>query len=106
VAIYRDRLDTLPAGVGPEAASAARDTLGGAVAAAAELPADTAAALLALANEAFVTGMRVSTGIGVVVAAALVVLAAVGLHTPKQTAADGEAAPEVPLDPALAVVAD
>lgn len=83
VAIYRDKLDTLPAGVTPDAAAAARDTLGGAVAAAADLPADTALALLNLANEAFVTGMRVSTGIGVVIAAALVGLAAVGLHTPK-----------------------
>ncbi|MGQ0844205.1 MAG: MFS transporter [Sporichthyaceae bacterium] len=107
VAIYRDRLDTLPAGVTPEAASAARDTLGGAVAAAADLPADTAAALLNLANEAFVTGMRVSTGIGVVVAAGLVVLAAIGLHTPKVVAEpDGEPGPDRPLDPALAVAAD
>ena len=88
VAIYRDKLDTLPAGVTPEAAAAARDTLGGAVSAAADLPTDTALALLNLANEAFVTGMRVSTGIGVVVTAALVGLAAVGLHTPKQSASE------------------
>ncbi len=108
VAIYRDKLDVLPAGVTPEAASAARDTLGGAVAAAADLPADTGMALLNLANEAFVTGMRVSTGIGVVVAAALVALAAVGLHTPKirpeaQPEADGTGVEPREPSPAAAV---
>ncbi|MGQ0466252.1 MAG: MFS transporter [Sporichthyaceae bacterium] len=95
VAIYRDRLYNLPAGVTPEAAAAARDTLGGAVSAASDLPADTAVALLNLANEAFVAGMRVSTGIGVAVAAALVVVAAVGLHPPKPAPA-AEQLPDLP----------
>ncbi len=80
VAIYRNGLDELPAGVTPAAADAARDTLGGAVAAAGDLPADVGSALLDLANVAFVDGMRVSTGIAAGLAFALTVVAWAGLR--------------------------
>ncbi|MGQ0629831.1 MAG: MFS transporter [Sporichthyaceae bacterium] len=80
VAIYRNGLDSLPAGVTPEAAADTRDTLGGAVAAAAELPGDVALALLEVANIAFVDGMRVSTAIAAALAFGLAILAVVGLR--------------------------
>jgi MFS transporter, DHA2 family, multidrug resistance protein len=80
VAIYRSELaDRLPAAVPPEAAAAARDTLGSAAEVAAQLPAELGAAVLAVAREAFVAGMQLSSaiaaGIGIVLAVlALVVL--------------------------------
>jgi len=80
VAIYRAGLaDALPAGV-PAQAAAARDTLGGAVAVAAQLPADAGAALLAASREAFTTGLQVTAGISAVVAVGIAVLATVMLR--------------------------
>ena len=69
VAIYRGELSrSLPAGIPPEAADVAVDTLGGAVGVAAGLPAELGGTLLAIAQNAFVDGMQV-------VAAASAVLA-------------------------------
>ena len=69
VAIYRqDVAGALPSGVPADAATIARDTLGGAVAVAGELPAQVGAALLAVAQDAFVQGMQVVAGISVVLA--------------------------------------
>jgi MFS transporter, DHA2 family, multidrug resistance protein len=69
VAIYRDGIaDRLPASVPGAAADAARDTLGAAVAAAGQLPAQVGDALLAVARESFVDGMQLVAAIGVVVA--------------------------------------
>ncbi|WP_019634334.1 MFS transporter [Actinomadura atramentaria] len=56
---YRNALD-LPAGLSGAQASAARDSLPGAVEAAAHLPARTAGALLDAARSAFVAGMHAS----------------------------------------------
>ncbi|MDT0268698.1 MFS transporter [Streptomyces sp. DSM 44915] len=56
--VYRDF--TGPAGT-PEAA---HESLGGAVVAAAHLPADTATALLAAARDSFVDGMNLAAGVG------------------------------------------
>jgi DHA2 family multidrug resistance protein-like MFS transporter len=80
VALYRGGLaGTLPAGVSAPAAVAARDTLGGAVDAAATLDPATGAALLAAAREAFVTGMQIASVVAgiaatVVAGAALLLL--------------------------------
>jgi DHA2 family multidrug resistance protein-like MFS transporter len=79
VAIYRSELaEQLPAAVPPEAAGAARDTLGSAAEVAAQLPAELGAAVLAAAREAFVAGMQLSAaiaaGLGVVLAALVLVL--------------------------------
>ena len=79
VAIYRAELaDRLPAAVPPEAATAARDTLGSAAEVAAQLPAELGAAVLATAREAFVAGMQLSAaiaaGLGVVLAALVLIL--------------------------------
>lgn len=82
VAVYRDRLDALPDGVPADAAATARDTLGGAVEAAAQLPEAVGSALLSQAFDAFVDGMRLTCGLGVVLAAVVAVVALVGLRTP------------------------
>ncbi|WP_442972637.1 MFS transporter [Rhodococcus sp. Rp3] len=55
----------LPAGLNPEQAQAARETLGGAHAVAGTLPADRADALLAAAGSAFDSGVTITSGIGV-----------------------------------------
>jgi DHA2 family multidrug resistance protein-like MFS transporter len=81
VAIYRSEVASdLPASVPPVAAEAARDTLGGAVAVAAELPADLGAAVLNVAQEAFVAGMHFTSGIATFIAFALALLAVVALR--------------------------
>lgn len=80
-AIYRGGVaGGLPAGVPDEAAHAARDTLGGAVSAAAHLPEPTAAVLVDVAREAFVTGLQVTAAGAGVIAAAIAVVAAVALR--------------------------
>ena len=81
VAVYRGELaDRLPADVPAQAAAAARDTLGSAVAAAGELPDHLGAAVLATARDAFVQGMRLSSAIAAVVAVGLAALAVVMLR--------------------------
>ncbi|HVE28042.1 MAG TPA: MFS transporter, partial [Sporichthya sp.] len=82
VSIYRDGLDRMPEGVTPEAADQARDTLGGAVAAADSLPPSVGHALLDLADHAFVDGMGLSTAIAAVLATLVAAFAFVALHTP------------------------
>jgi MFS transporter, DHA2 family, multidrug resistance protein len=103
VAIYRSGVqDGLPPGVPAEAAAAARDTLGGAVSAATELPGPSADALLDVARHAFVAGLHLTSAIAAVVAAAIAVVAAVALRRPvaAATTTDEElqAAEGVPVD--------
>jgi DHA2 family multidrug resistance protein-like MFS transporter len=94
VAVYRGRLaDALPPGVPGRAAAAARDTLGGAVGVAAQLPADVGAALLGAAREAFTMGLQVTAALSAVVAVAVAVLATVGLRAVRSTS---QAAPDQP----------
>jgi MFS transporter, DHA2 family, multidrug resistance protein len=89
VAIYRAELaDRLPAAVPPEAAAAARDTLGGAAEAAAQLPAELGAAVLATAREAFVAGMQLSAAIAAVMGVVLAGLVLVLLRNARPPAAD------------------
>ncbi len=60
-AVYRSEVaDVLPDGVPREAAEAARDTLGGAVAATDQLPGPLGAGLIDAAREAFTQGLQVS----------------------------------------------
>ncbi len=81
VAIYRGELaTTLPAGIPSQAAAAARDTLGGAVGVAGQLPADVGAALLSTAREAFTMGLQVTAAISAAVAIGIAVLATVLLR--------------------------
>ena len=77
--IYRRAVaDSMPIGVPAEAAESALDTLGGAIAAAAQLPADLGAALAAAAQTAFVDAMQLVATISAIVAVA-VALGSVGL---------------------------
>lgn len=80
-AVYRRTLTSdLPASVPHEAAVAARDTLGGAVDAAAQLPGDTGETLLAVARDAFVQGMHLTSAIAAVVALLGVLVAVIALR--------------------------
>jgi DHA2 family multidrug resistance protein-like MFS transporter len=67
IAIYRRAMAAVvPPGVPDEAADAARDTLGGAIATAAELPEELGAALVGAARIAFIDGMQLTVGISAV----------------------------------------
>ncbi|MFD6860735.1 MFS transporter [Rhodococcus sp. NPDC060086] len=66
----------LPAGLDPAEAAAARETLGGAHAVAATLPAEQANALLSTAGAAFDSGVSITSGIGMVLMVVSAVLAA------------------------------
>lgn len=80
-AVYRGALvDAVPVGVPPIVATAARDTLGGALAAARGLPEDSGAALLEVAREAFVQGLHVAVLTGAVVGVAIAILVAIRLR--------------------------
>ncbi|MEU4227066.1 MFS transporter [Nonomuraea sp. NPDC026600] len=79
LAIYRWSF-AAPAGLPPEAAQTARETLGGAVQVAARLPDQARAALLAAARTAFTGGMRVAAISGAVVLVATAVMAAIQLR--------------------------
>ncbi|MAS35541.1 MAG: MFS transporter [Anaerolineaceae bacterium] len=75
MAIYRSQVVAgMPAGVSPEIAHAAQETLGAAMIAAAQLPAPVGAELVHTASLAFVHGLQVLSLIGVVGFAGLVVL--------------------------------
>jgi DHA2 family multidrug resistance protein-like MFS transporter len=97
VALYRGGLDpSLLAGLPPEAATAARDTLGGAVGVAAALPAGAADALLTVARAAFTDGMHVAAAISAVIGLGLAAFAYVTLR------ARGTEAEEAPTEPDVA----
>jgi DHA2 family multidrug resistance protein-like MFS transporter len=90
-ALYRNVLD-VPAQVPADAASSARENITGAVAAAADLPAATGAALLDAGQTAFSTALQGVALIAAVIAAFLAVLALVVLRQTPPTGA--EPAPE------------
>jgi DHA2 family multidrug resistance protein-like MFS transporter len=75
--VYRTTLGRfVPEGVPPQAADAARDTLGGAVAVSAQLPPEIGAALLATAQGAFVHGIHVVAVVTAIVALVVAIAAA------------------------------
>ena len=102
VAVYRGELaDTLPAGLPDQAATVARDTLGGAVGVAAQLPAEVGTALMTAAREAFTQGMRLTVILSALVAAVIAVLSTVLLRAVPATAqAEPEQAPAAAAEPA------
>jgi DHA2 family multidrug resistance protein-like MFS transporter len=80
-AVYRGELTgAIPAGVSPEQANVARDTLGGAAEVAQQLPEPVGAALLDTAQQAFVQGFQVTAVTGALALAGLAVLTAVLLR--------------------------
>lgn len=104
-AIYRSQVTAaLPPGIAPETAQAAVETLGGAAALAAQLPAEVGAALLHTANAAFAQGLRVNAIIGAVVMTGLAILAVVALRNAEVgTESEAHAEAEMPLrEPELA----
>jgi MFS transporter, DHA2 family, multidrug resistance protein len=98
VAVYRAQLaGALPAGLPSEAAAAARDTLGGAMGVAAQLPGQLGALLVNAAREAFTQGMQLSVVLSAAVAVVVAVLATVLLRevpAGSQAEPDQQPAPE------------
>lgn len=81
LALYRTEVaDHIPAGTPAPAATAARDTLTGAVSAAHDLPAGTADPLLAAARHAFTTGMHAAAAVSAIVIAGVAVLVLIHLR--------------------------
>jgi DHA2 family multidrug resistance protein-like MFS transporter len=81
-AVYRSQLGhALPAGLPAGAAEVARDTLGGAVGVAAELPAGLGAELLQAARLAFTDGLRLTAAISAVLSIAVAIIAFVLLRS-------------------------
>jgi DHA2 family multidrug resistance protein-like MFS transporter len=74
-AVYRTSVvDAVPAVVPTEAADAARDTLGAAIAATAQLPDQVGAVLQSVASEAFTRGLHVSAAVSAVAAIGMAVI--------------------------------
>jgi DHA2 family multidrug resistance protein-like MFS transporter len=81
IAVYRSEVtDAIPDGLPPEAAEAARDTLGGALAAAGQLPDQLGAGLLDAAREAFAQSLQLIAATSAAVAVGIAILAAVLLR--------------------------
>jgi MFS transporter, DHA2 family, multidrug resistance protein len=75
-AVYRGELGRLlPAGLPAEAAAVARDTLGGAVGVAAQLPDNLGTELLDIARQAFTDGLRLTAAISAVLSIAVAIVA-------------------------------
>ncbi|HEX3310985.1 MAG TPA: hypothetical protein VHS32_32430, partial [Streptosporangiaceae bacterium] len=99
--IYRSQLTgallsgTLPSGILPASAAAAGDTLGGAVAAAGDLPGQPAQVLVRVARQAFTQGLHVVFAVSAAVVLGAAVLAAIQLRhlrpapEPSETEPDG-----------------
>ena len=97
-AVYRGDLDdALAPGLPAEAQEAARDTLGGAVAVAGQLPESAAAGFLDTAREAFTHGLQVTAAASVLVAATTAILVTVVLRR-AGVDAPSHAQPEAPLE--------
>jgi DHA2 family multidrug resistance protein-like MFS transporter len=80
-AVYRGALaNGIPAGVPAEEAAMARDTLGGAMGVAQQLPDAVGLRLLDTAREAFVQGMHLATGISAVIAIGAAIMAVAFLY--------------------------
>jgi MFS transporter, DHA2 family, multidrug resistance protein len=80
-AVYRNQVtDGVPAGVPRDEAEAARDTLGGAVAAGDQLPGPLAAELLDAAREAFTQGLQITAVTSAVVLTVLAVAVVIVLR--------------------------
>jgi MFS transporter, DHA2 family, multidrug resistance protein len=103
-AVYRNQVtDDVPAGVPPEQAQTAQDTLGGAVAASEDLPESLGTELINVAQEAFTLGMQVSALTSAVIAAVSAVLAAILLRNVRMGSHADEAAGEATATPVPAV---
>jgi MFS transporter, DHA2 family, multidrug resistance protein len=94
-AVYRAQVaDAVPTGIPAQAAQAARDTLGGALAVAGQLPDQLGAPLLEAARQAFTDGLQVVFAVSAAIAVAIVILVAALLR-----GVDAGSRPEAPPAP-------
>jgi DHA2 family multidrug resistance protein-like MFS transporter len=94
---YHSRLsNTIPAGLAPEAANTALDTLGGALETAKNLPARLGDQLVATAHDAFVHGLHVIAIVSIIAMAAFAASAAVILRRMRASTTSEPASPPVP----------
>jgi DHA2 family multidrug resistance protein-like MFS transporter len=109
-AIYRSEMaEALPAGIPAGAAETARDTLGGAVAVAGQLPDRLGEALTDAAHAAFTTGLRLTAAISALFAVVVAVLAATmlrGIRGRSEPVEDAEVATGAVPDGAVAQPAE
>jgi DHA2 family multidrug resistance protein-like MFS transporter len=81
IAVYRNKMtDAIPAGLPSEAAEAARDTLGGAMTVAGQLPDQLGAKLLSTAREAFTQSLELTAATSAAVAVGIAILAIILLR--------------------------
>jgi MFS transporter, DHA2 family, multidrug resistance protein len=100
-AVYRGRMDgAIPAGTPDEAAEAAHDTLGAAVAVGDDFPGDFAPQLVDAAQEAFTQSLQVAAALNAAIAIAAAILA---LTLVRRVRMSGRLEPERGLEPAPAV---
>lgn len=102
-AVYRGEVaSSLPAGIPPDAAEVALDTLGGAVGVATQLPNQLGSTLLDVARDAFVQGLHLAAALSAGIALAAAILAIITLrNVPAGTNHEGQ--PE--LEPERAIAA-
>jgi DHA2 family multidrug resistance protein-like MFS transporter len=93
-AAYRGRIsEALPEGLPAAAAAAARETLGGALAAAEGLPEPLGAALVRVSREAFAHSLEMAAAVSAIIVAGMAVLMVLGMRRGKPDAGD-DARPE------------
>lgn len=101
VALYRTGVSTsLPATVPADARLAARDTLGGAVAVAGQLPSQLGDVVLGVAREAFVHGMQVAATLSAIIAITVAILAVVLLRNVRAAGGGGDKSENLSDNPA------
>ena len=89
-AVYRDRIDaTLPAGLTADTTTAARDTLGAAVAAAQDLDPGVASTLVAAAETAFVDGLQIVAVVSATVLFAIAIVVGIVLRNVRADGSGG-----------------
>ena len=104
VAVYRSEIgESLPSGIPAEAADAALDTLGGAVAIAQTLPGELGTALVEVAQVAFVDALHFVAAVAAVLAAATAIIAAAALWS---VPARSEPAPDEDAPPQAVTATD
>ncbi len=97
-AIYRmQMIQSMPAGLPAEATQAARNTLGGAVSAAGQLPRDLGSSLLDAARQSFTAGFHAAALVSALIAIGLAVMVAVTMRRPAPMVAQEESEP-IPRD--------
>jgi DHA2 family multidrug resistance protein-like MFS transporter len=101
VALYRGAIaDAIPAGVPIQAAEAARDTLGGAIALAGQLPVTLGSALVEVARDAFTKGVHLAAAISAVGTIGLAIFVALALQHVRGASdmvGQSEASPDEPV---------